>query len=122
MTRLEELIRCEKWITDALAYSGDTHDFEHVVSGVLLGNMQFWPNKDCCLITEFHTFPKKRVLHIFLAGGDLDQLLSMHPAVMEWAKANGCSDLTESGRKGWTKVLKKHGWKESFTTMSRAIL
>ena len=60
----DELIRCRKWIEAALKYSGDTHDFVHIVDGLIEGKFQFWSNEQCCVITEVVDYPKKRVLHI----------------------------------------------------------
>jgi N-acyl-L-homoserine lactone synthetase len=34
----------------------------------------------------------------------------MHNDVITWAKAQGCSALSMSGRFGWKKPLKAHGW------------
>lgn len=112
MTELDkELQRCRKWIEDALAYSHGTHEFEDIAHGVYTGMMQLWPTPRGCLITEIVVFPKKKILNIFLVGGELDQILEMHESVIAWAKSQGCSSLTGHGRKGWEKALKDHGWK-----------
>ena len=38
------------------------------------------------MITEFHDFPNKRYLHVFLAGGDLDEIKAMNPDLEDFAK------------------------------------
>ena len=48
----DELIRCRKWIEAALKHSGDTHDFVHIVDGLIEGKFQFWANEQCRVITE----------------------------------------------------------------------
>jgi hypothetical protein len=40
----------------------------------------------------------------------LDQILEMHEDVIAWAKAQGCSAVTMTGRFGWKKPLKAYGW------------
>jgi hypothetical protein len=40
---MTEMERCRPWIEDALEYSGGTHVFDDVVSGVTSGRMQLWP-------------------------------------------------------------------------------
>lgn len=117
----DEFKRCKKWIEDALEYSGGTHEIEDVFRGILEGKMQLWPAPDGCLVTEIIVYPRKKVLHIFLAGGKLDQLTDMHDDVIRWAKSYDCSALTLSGRKGWERALLGHGWKPTFVTLSKEI-
>lgn len=105
-----ELERCRPWIEAALEYSGGTHEFSDIVEGIGKGVLQLWPTPKGCIVTEIVCFPKKRVLNVFLGGGELEQILDMHQSVLEWAKAQGCSALTMSGRFGWKKPLKAHGW------------
>lgn len=107
----DEVSRCRPWIEAALEYSGGTHSFLDVVEGLCAGTMQLWPADKGCIVTEIVVYPKKKVLNIFLGGGELEQILDMHENVIDWAKAQGCSALTMTGRFGWKKPLAKHGWK-----------
>ena len=106
-----ELERCRTWIEAALGYSGGTHDFIDVAEGIYKGTMQLWPTPKGCIVTEIVVYPRKKFLNVFLGGGELDQILDMHDDVIEWAKAQGCTALTMTGRFGWKKPLAKHGWK-----------
>ena len=107
----EEFIRCKKYIEAALEYSGGTHDIIDIYQGLYTGAMQLWPNKNSCLVTEIITYPKKKVLNVFLGGGDLTEILEMHDSVISWAKEQGCSALSMTGRFEWKKPLSKYGWK-----------
>ena len=106
-----ELERCKPWIESALGYSGGTHDFSDIVEGLQRGVLQLWPTPKGCIVTEIVVYPKKKVLNVFLGGGELEQILDMHKDVIAWAKAQGCSALSMSGRFGWKKPLEAHGWK-----------
>ena len=106
----KELQRCSPWIEAALEYSGGTHDFIDVAEGINKGTMQLWPTPKGCIVTEIVVYPRKRMLNVFLGGGELDQILDMHQDVIQWAKAQGCTALTMTGRVGWKKPLAKHGW------------
>ena len=106
-----ELERCRPWIEAALEYSGGTHLFEDVEAGLMSGVMQLWPSPKGCIVTEIVVYPRKKVLNVFLGGGDLDQILDMHSDVIAWSKAQGCEALMMTGRFGWKKPLEKHGWK-----------
>ena len=117
----QELERCRKWIEAALEYSGGTHDFDDIVRMVKANILQFWPAADACAITEIIEYPKKKVLHIFLAGGNMDTIVDMNESAEYFAKLNGCTGMSIAGRKGWSKVLSKKGYKEAFTTLGKDI-
>ena len=116
-----ELERCKKWIEDALEYSGGTHDFKDIVDAVLSGQMHLWAGDKCCTVTLFTVYPKKRFLHVFLAGGDLDEILEIEKSMVEFAKHNDCDGLTLSGRVGWKKVLRDIGWNEQLLMLRKEI-
>ena len=118
---MDELIRCQGWIEDALEYSGGTHVFADIVAGCVSGNMQLWPAERACMVTELVVFPQKKVVNVFLAGGDLDQIEDMQESIAQWARQQGCTAATISGRPGWTKVLKSTGWKPLHVTLSREL-
>ena len=108
-------------IEAAQAYSGGTHIFEDVLQGVVDGRMQAWINDDTIAITEVVVFPRKRVLHCFLAGGKMRKVIEMMPSAMEWGRAQGCASFTIAGRRGWVRVLSRHGWRPQFYVMETAI-
>jgi|TARA_B100000497_G_C7403238_1_gene255252 hypothetical protein len=118
---VDEIIRCREYIENALAYSGDTHNFDDVMLGILLGNFQFWPTDNSCMVTEIINYPRKKVFHVFLAGGSLNEIKAFHKPATEWAKAQGCSAMTLTGRPGWEKALASEGWEYQFTTLKREI-
>ena len=117
----EELIRCKDWIQSALNKGGNTHEFKDIVDGIISGNMQLWLGANGCAITEIVVYPNKKVLHVFLAGGDkglgIEQITDMHDDAIEFGKQQGCVGMTVTGRKGWKKVLQSRGWSEQFTTL-----
>lgn len=116
-----EMNRCRPWIDAALEYSGGTHDFGDVLNSVMAGHMQLWPAPKGCMVTEIVVYPKKKVLHIFLAGGELDQILDMEGSIINWGKRQGCESLSLAGRKGWTKVLADRGWQYAHAIVSKEI-
>jgi hypothetical protein len=114
-----ELERCRPWIEAALKYTGGTHLFEDVVANIAKGTMQLWPAPRGCIVSEIVVYPRKKVLNIFLAGGELDQILDMNDDITAWAKANGCTAGTMAGRMGWKKPLSKLGWELKFVTFQK---
>ena len=117
----EEFERCRKHIEAALEYTGGTHDIIDIYEGLYKGTMQLWPAKKSCLVTEIINYPKMKVLNIFLGGGDLTEILSMHEDVIRWAKDQNCSALNMTGRFGWKKPLAKHGWQPMHSSYVKEI-
>ena len=97
VTLINEMTRVPV-IEPALDYGGNTHDYIDIVNGVVTGQFQLWPTANSALISEFHNYPNKRYLHIFLAGGDLEEIKGNHDMVVEFAKTMGCDGLTLTGR------------------------
>jgi hypothetical protein len=108
---MKELNRCKPWIEAALKKSGDLNTWDEVVDGISSGIMQLWANNSACIVTEIVVYPDVKAVNIFLAGGELDGILQMTKNVKEWAKLQGCSFASFSGRFGWQKPLEKMGWK-----------
>lgn len=108
-------------IEAALEYSGGTHIYEDVERGILDGRMQIWPGKKSAAVTEVVEYARKKVLHIFLAGGDMEELVDMIDSAEAWGRTLGCTALTMSGRKGWERALAPHGFKPVMIVMERTI-
>ena len=110
---INEMTRVRPFLEPALQYTNGTHDYIHLVEGVLTGQFHVWPTENSAIITEFHNFPKERHLHIFLAGGDLEEIKQLHDNVVQFAEAAGCQALTLTGRPGWIKALDDLGFSDS---------
>ncbi len=110
-----------KYIEAALEYSGGTHDFEDVKRGIIEGRMQLWPGTQSAAVTEVVKYDKKKVLHIFLAGGDMEELIDMIDSAAKWGRTQGCTSLTMAGRKGWERALAPSGFKPVMIVLERAI-
>ena len=83
--------------------------------------MQLWPAPRGCIVTEIVVYPRKKVLNVFLAGGELDQILDMNNDVKAWALAQGCENATMTGRFGWKKPLMANGWEPLYATYKKEI-
>ena len=114
--------RLEPHITAALEYSQGTHTAEDVLNQISTGDLQLWPGKDSVVVTQLITFPRKKVLHVFLAGGNQKELKEMDPYVVQWAKEQGCTALTFTGRMGWARSeMREIGFETTHVMMSKEI-
>lgn len=118
---MSELERCRVWIEAALEHSGGSHTFDDVAELIREGKAQLWPAPRGCAVTEIVVYPRKRVLHIFLAGGELSQLRDMFSDAAEWAKAQGCEAMSLSGRVGWARAMAPDGWMTQAVVMERTL-
>lgn len=121
MTVVEEFIRCREYILAALEYTKGTHTLADIWQGVISGNYQFWPGEKSAVITEIQVYPQRKVMHIFLAGGDLDELLEIEKSIEAFAHDIGCNSLSISGRRGWVRIFAKDGWQEVCTTIAKEL-
>lgn len=112
------LEHCKPFLLPALERCGGTHEWSDIVEGIHSTRMQLWANERAAAITEIVKFPRKTVLNVFLAGGELGQVMEMLESAKEWGRLQGCDTISMSGRRGWLKPLGAVGWSEDFCVMS----
>ena len=110
-----EFERCWPWLWESLCEFGPTHNKEHVWLRLSSRNSFLWPAEKCVIVGEFINWPiGLRDFNYWLQGGDLEQLLTLHPGIEAWAKSKGRQRATGYGRKGWARVM--HGnWENGLT-------
>lgn len=108
---VSELARCLPWIERAIKRSGKIDTMSDVVDRIFKGHAQFWPAPNGCLVTEIVDHAERRGIRVWLAGGELGQVLDMEGDVAQWAKSQGCTFAEFDGRRGWQRRLEKRGWK-----------
>tara|TARA_R110002153_G_scaffold53747_1_gene149613 strand:- start:732 stop:1088 length:357 start_codon:yes stop_codon:yes gene_type:complete len=118
---MTDLERVRPWLEGALEYSGGTHIWQDIVDNVVTGKMQLWFGEKSSAITEILCYPRKKVLHVFLAGGDMNELIDMIEDASNWGRTQGCNAITMSGRKGWQRVLDKDEWLLTSVTMGKEL-
>jgi hypothetical protein len=107
-------------IEAALVYSGHTHKFDDVVALVEAGKAQAWFGPSSIIVTEIVLEPQVKVLHYFLAGGNLAELEAMYPIVEQWGREHGCKRATLVGRKGWERTfLNRQGWTNGLVVLEK---
>ena len=104
----EKFEKNRKYIADALEYSGGTHSIDDVYLACAVGEAQLHPLEKSCIITEVVDYPRMSVCRIWLAGGDLDELMDAEKSISVWAKSIGCDAMEINGRMGWKRQLKDY--------------
>ena len=110
--------RCKHWIEAALnAQPVRTHTIEDVEKMIHDGHAILLSGRNCAMVLEPQTYPLLNALHIWLAGGDLAELHSFAPRVLEIKNLLGCKVITEAGRLGWLRELKKRGARLAYVVL-----
>jgi len=108
------LIKYRVDIEKSLEYAHGSYTYDDVVAGIMQGRFQLYTHKQSYVVCETQKSPQYSIYHAFLAGGDLDEVLEMHEALVPVAKRVGAKYATMNGRLGWTKPLKAVGWEPRY--------
>lgn len=96
--------KVEQILEPALEYD-NTYNIEDVADCISNGSMQLWPTSNSAVVTQVQNFPRMKVLHIFLAGGNLEELETLTPHIQKFAEDMGCRKITLTGRRGWSRTF-----------------
>jgi hypothetical protein len=109
-------------IEEALAHSRNTYSYDDVVRMVQNKEAQYWPGKESVAITQILDYPQKRVLHFFIAGGNMAEIEACEPLICQWGKEQGCVTATLTGRRGWERTyMARTGWTPTLYTMEKTL-
>ena len=97
--------RCSLWIQAALDHGGNLFSLEDVLEAIQKGEAQFWPGKNCAMVTEIRKYPRKTLCNVWLAGGDLEEIKQISMYIRSFAKLNNCDAIMLQGRPGWQKIF-----------------
>jgi len=99
-----------QYIEAALQKGGEPFTVDDVYELVCTGMAHFEPVEDGAAVFFFHNYPQKRLLRIWLYGGNLPSIEQVLDAAHEHAKRLQCDGIELDGRKGWERILKPHGF------------
>lgn len=80
---------------------------------------QLWRADRAAMVVMLLTPPP--TLHIWLAGGDMADLLNMRGGLEAWGRSQGCEWVTINGRKGWNRVLSPFGYEPDGEELRKAL-
>ena len=96
-------------LESALEHCRGTHALEDVLAGIQKGQLQLWVGRASVAVTEWISYPRKRVLSVFLAGGDIEDMALHLPGIEAFARGGGAGALMMHGRirrpNGWDRML-----------------
>lgn len=108
-------------LEEALIAEGGAFNLADVDAAIKEGKAQAWESDRGIVITEIHDAPRAKILHFWLAAGELEEVLRLADVAMEAGRNLGCTVATLTGRRGWEKKLAARGWTNRLTIMGRSL-
>jgi hypothetical protein len=84
--------------------------YEDVLELVLDGKAQVWEGENSIAITEILNHPLIKEGRVWIACGDLDEIVAWQPIVEKFFKLNKCDIISQSGR-DWSRLV-EHDYKD----------
>ena len=117
---LYELERCRQWLEPAL--EGGFYGWDDVERALAERRAQLFPGAAAAIVTETIDYPNgAKAMQVWLAGGDMEEVVAMAPGLMSVARMMGCTDVLVEGRKGWERILGALGFTFFSTTLRRVL-
>ena len=113
-------MRVRAWLLPAL----DDGDEADLIADLTTGMAQLWPGERAAMVTQLLRSTDGSGLdevRCWLAGGDMDDVLALRPGIEAWARQQGCTWATVDGRHGWTRSLRKHGYRDDDGELRKAL-
>jgi hypothetical protein len=117
MNRRDQFERCWPLLDASLASFGRTHTKQQVWDRICDGRAEIWTGDDAVILGEYILHPiGLKSYNVWLQGGDLAELKSMHPRLERWARGE-CDRMIAWGRDGWVRVM--DGWENCGTRRAK---
>jgi hypothetical protein len=92
---------------------GGLYGLNDILDRIADGRMQSFVEGNSWIITQIVSFPRAKVLEVFAAVGDIDDLRILHDRILEFAAEIGAGVIRAYGRKGWLPDAAQRGWRVS---------
>jgi hypothetical protein len=100
-----------KKLERALDYQGGLYALSDILERIADGRMQSWVEGNSWAITQISVFPRRRLLEIVAAVGDLGACRILHGRILQFANDMNVDLVAAYGRMGWTRDADRNGWK-----------
>jgi len=117
-----EYLRCEDILKPAIDLNNGLYESEDILRSLVSGEYHLFTKDNSALVATVMPYPRGTVLHIFLAGGNLEELEELYKETEQFAKYMNCKSITLIGRFGWKKsFLTEYGMKPTCLQMSKEL-
>lgn len=96
-------------IEAALAVDAEA-DPDTLLADILAGRAQLWPGEGAFIVTQCVLTPAGGLIHAWIGGGILAEMMAMRPGIEAWGRAMGCAEATIESRPGWDRLYGRFGY------------
>lgn len=100
-----------KKLQRALDYQGGLFALADILERIADGRMQSWVHNNSWAVTQVSVYPRRRLLEIVAAVGDLGDCRILHGKILVFANELKVDLVAAYGRRGWARDAERHGWK-----------
>jgi len=114
--------RCKPYLEAALNKAGNEYTIDDVLRDIEDDHAIFYPVKSGAAVFRLALYPQKRILRLWLAGGDMDANIDAVLEAAEFhAREHDCAGIEIGGRKGWERVLKPYGYEHRCVVLVKGL-
>ena len=95
----------------ALDYQGGLFALSDILERISNGTMQSWVEGNSWAVTQISVYPRRRMLEIVAAVGDLGDCRILHGRILKFANEMNVDLVAAYGRRGWARDADRNGWK-----------
>jgi hypothetical protein len=95
----------------ALERAGGLYTLNDILERLADGRMQSFTWNNSWVVTQISVYPRARVIDIIALVGDIDDGENLHKQVFDFAHTMEVDAVVATGRYGWARLAKSHGWK-----------
>jgi hypothetical protein len=100
----------------ALDAQGGLWSLNDILERLADGRMQSFVHNNSWIVTQISIFPRRRVLDIIAAVGDLGDCRILHGRILAFANEMNVDLVAAYGRRGWARDADRNGWKIKTTS------
>jgi hypothetical protein len=105
-----------KRLARALDRQGGLWSISDILERISAGTMQSFVKNNSWIVTQISVFPRRRMLEIVAAVGDLGDCRALHNEVIAFADRMNVDLVAAYGRLGWVRDARRNGWKIKTTS------
>jgi hypothetical protein len=120
----EDWERAAPHLEAALAHGGSFHDLQEVAARMASGEARLMVGQRSAGVIETWAYPRsgKKALHVWLAGGEMAELVGPMAADLErLAHLEACTDILITGRRGWERALAPAGFRPAWQVLRKTL-
>ncbi len=125
LTRLDVIIQVLKKfrvvIEEALAHADNSHSFDHICERIIAGDLLLYPLDNAILLCEVSEAPNFKTFHVYLGGGDLQEMLDAQGMIENEGRLFDCKYVSMTGRLGWKPHFEQRGWKHRLSIYKKEL-